>query len=128
MKCYDNGNLSSKMYYSKNTDCQLLFHKVCEKVKVLNFAESKDQDKFSVPRQVAILVILVTSFFVFFALMAVCYRFVYFRDGPSNVMISEIGCILNVYAFSFSKNKWKMSEKDTKCLLDVLSTMWCWCR
>lgn len=81
-------NLSSKMFYSKNTG--LLFYKTCKMVNVLNFAESKDQDKFSTVTMVAILVILVTSFFVFFALMAVCYRFVYSRDRPSNVMISQI--------------------------------------
>lgn len=123
IKCYGNGILKNVLFK------ELLSPKVYEKVKVLNFAESKDQDKFGTGTMVAILVILVTSFFVFFALMAVCYRFVLFKQVPSNGMYRWMHFKRICIFVCFTNVKWKWKKRvevKIKCLLDVLSTM-CWC-
>lgn len=66
------------------------FKSISDEVKVSNFTESKDQDKFSTGTMVTILVIVVTCFFVFFTLMAVCYRFVPFKFDPTNVEWNDV--------------------------------------
>lgn len=70
-----------------------------------SFAESKDQDKFSTFTMVAILVIGVTCFFVFFTLMAVCYRFVQAKLYEVREEKALADVFINVIAFSFVQHK-----------------------
>lgn len=90
------------------------------------FPESKDQDKFSTFTMVAILVIVVTGFFVFFTLMAVCYRCVQVKLWEERWTVVNV--LLNVIALSFktdgervfngNKIDWRGSEVF-KCHLSV---------
>lgn len=69
------------MVIKNHLEFEFFFQKIIE--------ESFNQDKFSTNTMVTILVVGVTSFFVFFALLAVCYRCVQDR-----FYLPEIKCFL----------------------------------